>query len=308
MAEQEISYPLITVVIPTWNAQSVLDTAIQSVLLQDFLDWEMVIVDGASSDDTVNIIRKYIAEDNRISFISEKDEGVYDAMNKGIKLAKGAWIYFLGSDDKLFSEKALSDVSLKLQSASGWMVYGNVRMGDDVKNYDGPFDFGKLLTKNIPHQATFYNKKIFDKYGYYELRYRQHADWAFNIKCFRHVEPLYIDVLVGVFGLGGISGAHDKLFLQEVLIPEKMRRVEAGGGRELKNIRSYDIIWRMIRNAAFKNEQAFLNVFAGIEMSLVVRSMFRFQQTIPFNLLSNGFISKTSMMLNYLYNRIIFRL
>lgn len=308
MVEPNAPYPLITVVIPTYNSQNELEAAITSVQSQLFLNWELIIIDGASSDNTPDIIRKYANNDTRISYISEEDKGVYDAMNKGISLARGEWVYFLGSDDKLYAEKVFSEVAPMLQHAAGQFVYGNVRMGDRPEKYDGPFDFRKLLIKNIPHQASFYKKELFNKFGLYDQRYRQHADWALNIKCFRQADPLYIDVLVGIFGLGGISGEHDKLFLREVLLPEKMNWLKEEGKQVLRNIRSYDIVWRMVRNASFKDKGDFEQAFLKLEVPMIVNSMFHVQHCIPVRLLKNGFVSKTLMTANYLYNRIIFRL
>lgn len=308
MVEPNAPYPLITVVIPTYNSQNELEVAIKSVQSQLFLNWELLIIDGGSSDNTLDIIRNYANNDARISYVSEKDNGVYDAMNKGISLARGEWIYFLGSDDKLYAEKVFSVVAQMLKHAPGQFVYGNVKMGDRPEKYDGPFEFSKLLIKNIPHQASFYKKELFKKFGLYDQRYRQHADWALNIKCFRQVDPLYIDVIVGLFGLGGISGAHDELFLREVLLPEKMNLLKEEGKHVLRNIRSYDIVWRMMRNAAFKDEQDFEHAFLTQEVPMVIKSMFHVQRCIPVGALKNGFVSKTLMTANYLYNRIIFRL
>lgn len=93
--------PKVSIIIATFNAAKTLSVAFDSVLNQTFQDWECIIVDGVSKDDTVEIIKSYVEQDSRFRYISEPDKGIYDAFNKGWKLAKGEWIYYLGSDDEL---------------------------------------------------------------------------------------------------------------------------------------------------------------------------------------------------------------
>src|SRR5246127_4505724 len=100
--------PSFSVIIPTYNSAKTISQSIQSVLRQSFTGYEVLIIDGASTDDTLAITSAFNSE--RIKTISEKDRGVYDAMNKGIKLAKGQWLYFLGSDDALYDDSVLEKI------------------------------------------------------------------------------------------------------------------------------------------------------------------------------------------------------
>jgi len=102
--------PLLTIVIPTFRAERTLQASLDSVLGQDLRDLEVLIMDGGSQDGTNAIALAAAASDPRVYFFSEPDKGVYDAMNKGIARARGAWIYFLGSDDVLHNSKVLTSV------------------------------------------------------------------------------------------------------------------------------------------------------------------------------------------------------
>ena len=92
---------MISIIIATFNSSRTLAKALESVLEQNFNDWECIIVDGKSTDNTLDIIKEFELKDSRFSHVSEKDNGIYDAFNKGWKMAKGEWIYYLGSDDYL---------------------------------------------------------------------------------------------------------------------------------------------------------------------------------------------------------------
>src|SRR5690606_38635619 len=97
--------PLFSVIIPTLNAGAMLQNALESVLTQAHTDLEVIVVDGESTDDTIEIVKGY--SDNRIRLIYQTDKGIYDAMNQGIKAASGNWVYFLGSDDTLYDDRVL---------------------------------------------------------------------------------------------------------------------------------------------------------------------------------------------------------
>src|SRR4028119_177168 len=98
---------LLSLIIPTFNSSASLPAAIDSIVNQTFKNYELWIIDGNSSDDTVDIIKTYQARYKQIHFISEPDKGTYDALNKGVKLSSGEWIYFLGSDNHLVGDDIL---------------------------------------------------------------------------------------------------------------------------------------------------------------------------------------------------------
>ena len=91
----------LSIIIPTYNSASVLAKALDSIVKQNFTDWEVLVMDGVSTDNTIKVAQSY--NDSRIHIFSEPDKGIYDAMNKGIEKAQGEWLYFLGSDDWLLN-------------------------------------------------------------------------------------------------------------------------------------------------------------------------------------------------------------
>jgi glycosyltransferase involved in cell wall biosynthesis len=194
--------PLISVIIPVLNREQTLEKTIRSVLNQEYENVELIIIDGGSSDRTPEILKKYDAYID--IWLTETDKGIYDAMNKGVRLAHGDWLYFLGSDDILLN--ALDKVAAYLKNQNE-IYYGDVYLPTWHKIYDGPFTAYKLMKNNIPHQATFYPKHLFQKH-YYDLKYKSAGDYYFNIKCFNdaNFRYLYMPILVAIFDdAGGIS-------------------------------------------------------------------------------------------------------
>lgn len=121
-----ITSPLKTsIIIATFNAAKTLNKALDSVLNQTYQNWECIIVDGASKDDTINIVKEYVQKDTRFRYISEPDKGIYDAFNKGWEMAKGDWIYYLGSDDILLPN-GLESLIKGTDTNSYDIIYGNV--------------------------------------------------------------------------------------------------------------------------------------------------------------------------------------
>ncbi len=168
-----------------------------------------MIIDGVSIDDTLNIAESH--NDSRIKIYSEPDYGIYDAMNKGIGLAKGNWLLFLGSDDSFYDETVLEDVYNFLQATHEKVIYGNVLLSGDTgwgkanQIYDGKFDVNRLLKNNIAHQSIFYNREVFEKCGVYNLKYNICADYDFNLRAAALFNLKYIDRIVARFNAGGAS-------------------------------------------------------------------------------------------------------
>lgn len=92
---------MVSIIIATYNSGKTLRCALDSVLHQSYQDWECIVVDGASKDNTIEIVKEYVSRDSRFRYFSESDHGIYDAFNKGWKMAKGEWVMYLGSDDRL---------------------------------------------------------------------------------------------------------------------------------------------------------------------------------------------------------------
>lgn len=200
----------ISVIIVTYNAGSTLQQCLNSIYMQAFADIEIVIIDGKSTDATVDIIK---ANSKKIAYWkSEKDEGVYDAMNKALDAINGKWVYFLGADDELLP--AFSDMARELVNTDT-IYYANVFA-------DGAVRLGKLKDKQLAkvgiyHQAIIYPNAVFKKYRY-NTKYKISADFAltmtlYNDKDFRFE---YKDYIIANFNHTGISGVNiDEPFQQD---------------------------------------------------------------------------------------------
>ena len=203
--------PLFSIIIPTFNAGKTLSFCLDSVLIQSFQDFEILIIDAVSSDNTMSIVEEYAAANTAITWISEKDKGIYDAMNKSISLAKGEWLYFLGSDDKLYDAEVLKKIMNSLnENHSLDVLYGNVS-SNRLGIYDGEFNAGKIRLKNICHQAIFLRKTVFEKVGLYNIKYRANADWDHNFRWFFSdlIQKKHVDILVAVYADGGFSSVNN---------------------------------------------------------------------------------------------------
>ncbi|PRP67236.1 glycosyltransferase family 2 protein [Nonlabens agnitus] len=201
------SLPFFSIIIPTYNVKSTIEVAIKSILDQSFKDFEILILDGKSTDGTIEIIKEFQSKDDRIRIHSEDDTGVYDAMNKGIAISKGLFLYFLGADDYLVDPEVLADVRRTLDQSNIFVLYGNVNSPVLGHQYDGIFSDAKIFHKNIAHQAIFYKKNVFEKVGIYPLQFKVHADWALNLKWFFDptVSHHYFERSIAFFAPGGLS-------------------------------------------------------------------------------------------------------
>ncbi len=207
--------PRISVIIPTYNAGKTVEAAIKSVVEQTYENIELIIADGLSKDNTAAIVSAYTKQYSNIVSIGEKDKGVYDAMNKAIARATGDWVFFLGADDIIYNNntifKIFDNVRGDLNKTD--LIYGNVLLKDSRKIYAGPFTKWKLLRQNISHQAIFYKKSLFDKYGVFDLKYPLLSDYVFNLKLFskKSLKKIYIPDIIAVYCEEGLSSTNRDL-------------------------------------------------------------------------------------------------
>lgn len=206
-----MQWPKVSVITACYNSKEYIEETIQSVLNQTYPNIEYIIVDGASTDGTLDIINKY--RDRVQWVISEKDQGVYDAFNKGVKAATGDIIQFLNSDDYYYNNDVIEEVATIFHGdKTVAMVYGNIRQFDD---YDGFFCFrGKFTTLEhlkqghmLPHNTLFARMDLFKSLGLFCLDYKIAADFDFVIRCFKEYEmsARYLDKTLVNFRLNGLS-------------------------------------------------------------------------------------------------------
>lgn len=195
--------PLVSVVMAIYNGGATLERAIKSVINQTCPHYEFILVDGGSTDCTIDLLRKY---ENSIEYwISEPDKGIYDALNKGITLARGEWLYFIGSDDMLANDNVFDTVFS--QPYDSKFVYGDVFYGDTSRIYGGEFTNIRLTKENICQQGIFYRASLFRIIGKFNVKYPLVADWVFNMQafCLRDAKPIYINLIIAEYCLAGAS-------------------------------------------------------------------------------------------------------
>jgi glycosyltransferase involved in cell wall biosynthesis len=187
--------PLVSVITVVRNGQARIEATIRSVIDQSYENIEYIVIDGASGDATLDIVKRY--EDRVDYWRSEPDSGAYDAMNKAVREATGDWIYFLGAGDILLNH--LDRVAERLKNERT-IYYGDVYMPKLHKIYDGRYSTYKLMLRNISHQSIFYPKKVFEKYSF-EQRYRIWADYVLNVKCHgdKDFRFSYLPILIAIF-------------------------------------------------------------------------------------------------------------
>ena len=210
--------PLISVVIVVYNAEATIGYAIDSVLQQTYKKFELIIIDGESKDHTVQIVKSY--KDKINYFISEKDKGIYDAMNKGITAAKGEWILFLGADDALYIASVIQEIFENDNFENTDVLYGDVEFSSNKRRYGSKKDYRQLIEQNICHQAIFYKHKLFQMVGNYNTQYSILADYEMNLRVFRlaALKTQYLPVIITLFNDKGASNVTiDKYFHGDML-------------------------------------------------------------------------------------------
>lgn len=205
-------YPLnskiISLIIVTRNADRDLQNCLDSITMQDYKNLEVLVFDGASTDGTLDIIRR---NESCISYWqSEPDNGIYDAMNKAVKYATGNWIFFLGSDDKLLD--GFSEMINKLKKE--YCIY----YGDYISNgkrFGGKFYSYRLAKANFCQQSVFYSKKVFEKYSFNES-YPISADYLLNLECWadKKFNFEYHNIAIADFSSFGISSMQIDIALE----------------------------------------------------------------------------------------------
>ena len=202
------------------DAKGLLRT-IESVQQQSFKDFEHIVIDGNSTDGSPKVIEEN--SDYFTYWISEPDQGIYDAMNKGIKVAKGKYLLFLNSGDVLFNNDTLRQVQSALHQDID-VIYGNLWIVDeDNKGFTNQYatvaDLLFLKKTSLGHGAAFIKRELFFKYGFYRIDLKIVSDWAFFFKvlAIEKVSQMKIDIKISKFHMGGISTSieHEKLHRAE---------------------------------------------------------------------------------------------
>lgn len=179
---------------------------VNSVHNQSYKNIEHIVIDGKSSDSTIDLLKE-LASKKWISYISEQDRGIYDAMNKGIRLAKGKYILFMNSDDFFLSQESVQDSVALLESTNSDYLFANCLM-EDI-GYEWIFGNNiSLFWNRMPfnHQTMFCKKSILKKFGGFDLKYKFASDYDFILKCiFNDLPYVYLNKTISVFRVGGAT-------------------------------------------------------------------------------------------------------
>ena len=186
----------LSIITINFNNQIGLKNTIESVVSQTFTDYEYIVIDGGSTDKSVDIIKQY---SDKISYwVSEQDAGIYNAMNKGIKKATGEYCLFLNSGDCLFDKTSLNQ-AFSLNPVSDIVCFYEMFVKDEIEEihtYPDEISFYYFYQGSLCHQSLFYKRVLFEKHGFYNEDFKVVSDWAFNIQsliinnCSYHHYPL----------------------------------------------------------------------------------------------------------------------
>lgn len=204
--------PKITVITASYNSEKTIADTIESVLKQKYANIEYLIIDGKSSDNTISIIKQYKdLFEGRLKYISEKDSGIYDAWNKGVKMSTGSWISFVGSDDILFENtisefinSTIKNKDVNFISSKNLLVTYNL---DPIRVIGKPWSKKMNSYNCIGHVGSLHHKSLFEKKGLFDINYKIVGDYDFLLRCSDIIKPQFLDILSAKVRDGGISGS-----------------------------------------------------------------------------------------------------
>lgn len=246
MQTSPVKLSLITV---CYNAAALIQATLQSALNQSFKDFELVIVDGGSTDNTLSLLesfKPYIG-----ALVSEKDKGIYDAMNKGIKLAKGEWVYFLNAGDSFYHPEVLKDIFSHPAIHTSDFIYAKVQTLNEPTGVDyvagEPVSFNDFYFRYpICHQASFAKRKLFTQIGYFETNYKLISDTEWFIRLFKNkeIKTCFVNEIVAFYDITGATYQKRMLGMREY--------IKAGFKYfplpvALVNLASYPLIWLKVK-------------------------------------------------------------
>lgn len=235
----------LSIVTINYNNAEGLRKTLASVASQSYSNIEHVIIDGGSTDGSVDVIKDYVNQWMKydILWVSEKDKGIYNAINKGILRAAGDYIQILNSGDLLASDDAIEHMMEELKKNDyPELLYGNavdVYEGNRLSKH-GPhieYSFKTLYNSTYPHDSTFFRRNLFseERYGLYDENLKIVSDWKWYLMAIGlgNVKPVYVDFDVTLFDVTGISSTHKSLdeqerrqVLEEVLPPAILKDLD----------------------------------------------------------------------------------
>ncbi|MCW4111801.1 glycosyltransferase family 2 protein [Segatella copri] len=210
-----LEYKMVSIIIATYNSEKTLKRALDSVLNQSFQDWECIVVDGASKDGTIDIVKEFVSKDSRFRYVSEPDKGIYDAFNKGWKMAKAEWVMYLGSDDEYLRD-GIAQLVYKIDDND--IVYGDVvlKYNNGKEKLQKSKDYNVLEDMVMPccHQALVMRRNAIAEMDGFDESFKIIADKDLICKSyFAKLKFKQMHIPVAKFYIGGISqSSFDSVF------------------------------------------------------------------------------------------------
>jgi glycosyltransferase involved in cell wall biosynthesis len=209
--------PKISIITVCKNSAGTIYKCIESVVNQTYPNIEYIIIDGVSSDDTLNVIQNF--SDKVTKLISEPDNGIFDAMNKGLSVSTGEYIIFLNADDFFISKNTISyTVNFILNEARSQydIYYGKVLIFNHQTGIGNIWNAAKisrfsLFRASLPHPATIYKKDAFERYGVFNTTYKIASDYEWFVRSLLKYRLNFkrIDLIITIFSKGGLSTQKD---------------------------------------------------------------------------------------------------
>ena len=217
--------PVISIVTACFNSEDTIKDTIESVLNQTYTNFEYCLIDGKSTDGTINIIKRFEDKFKKkgiiFKWISEKDLGIYDAFNKGIYLSKGKWISFLGSDDYYLNDaiEKYNRILSKKYNAKIDLIYSNVILVDNDKKIEikkGIWSWPSFRRNmNIAHVGALHNRDYFHKYGNFNDSYKIAGDYELLLRAKENLKTSKLNEVTVIMSMGGVSNKLVKKVYQE---------------------------------------------------------------------------------------------
>jgi glycosyltransferase involved in cell wall biosynthesis len=197
--------PLISIITVIYNGARTIERTIQSVLSQSYENIEYIIIDGGSTDGTIDIIRKY--EDRICFWISESDKGIYDAMNKGIKNTRGELVGIINADDWYEKDIISYIADIYIKSDHKTVIYGLIRNFKDEEFFSIKGNSVNVLKYDmIQHPTCFIPKSLYDQHGTYDIKYKYSADYDLVLRYISTgIKFNFVERVIANFSLGGGS-------------------------------------------------------------------------------------------------------
>lgn len=207
-----------SIIVVSLNTKESFLNTINSIKKQKFENYEVIVVDGKSSDGTIELIKEI--KDEKFKYIIEKDTGIYDAMNKGIKLSKGDWIIFLNSGDEFYNQDILKEVSIK-ETKNYNVIYADTVINNGSFQYKAKATNFTNRTFLMPfcHQSTFVRRALIDKFKF-DLKYEISSDFNFFMQCSKQNEKFFnLNMIISKTLSGGFSDKNrNKVFDENLRI------------------------------------------------------------------------------------------